>query len=213
MGELVLAAAVAGVPAARLLTYEHNESTREKSQGSHRPIEKTLDGQKKIFIVAEEINPWFSRRYEAISFLNFPGMAGAILFDRFTTWPMDWAPKWSLPLGMWGWRSLSWPLFSLPFWWLGGRGIDSFFASLSVNSKPSIRWFEAWGMGIFGVCVMILGSGLAFMSNSEDDFPEMRWVVAPCTMWFIFGAISFLAWWRQRRAVRMQRSETIAIVE
>jgi hypothetical protein len=142
-------------------------------------------------------------KFESISFLNLPGMFPSLLVDRFSrSWPDEWSPAWSQVLGMWGWRSVSWPIFCLPFWWLAGRGIDAFLASLTNENSQLIRWFEAWGVAVFGTCILVLGVGLTFSVNPFDDFPELRWLFVPAAMWFVFGLISLLAWFRQRRTFR-----------
>lgn len=122
--------------------------------------------------------------------------------------------SWSLQIfNMWTQRSLMWPILCLPFWWLAGRGVDGFLASLQISNKPSIRGFEAWAMALLGACIMILGTGLAFMSNAEEDGLTMRWLLVPGVIWFAFGIISWLAWWRQRKNSQSATQEMLSTNE
>lgn len=217
LGELILVLAVAGIPVTKLLMYERREAALTKNAVKDRPAVTFPITSGKILIFREEVNPWFSYRYEALSFLNFPGLFGGLLMDRlFPAWPQEWIPTWAEPLGMWGWRALSWPVFSVPFWWLAGRGLDSFIASLTrIDGSRSIRWFEGWGFAAIGALILVLCSGLSFMSDSElkSDSPEIHWLFLPGIMWFVFGLISLLAWWRQRRGRRALLAEILSTSE
>lgn len=194
--ELLLAAIIAGAPAARLL-YALHEHVWTSTKGAAAP--KELVNQINILLSTTKRN--YPDRYEAIAYLNLPGMFPQLLIDRFTSsWPEEWMPHWSEFLGMWGWRSLLWPILCLPFWWLSGRGIDAFIASISGDHTRKIRWFEAWGVAAFGLSILIFGAGLAITSGPGDEFPEMAWLLIPTAMWFVFGLISLLAWFRQRRS-------------
>jgi hypothetical protein len=165
-----------------------------------RGFQQVPDEQIRLWLLLEKNS--VPNKFETVAYLNFPGMLPALLIDRFTTWPNDWMPAWSDVLGMWGWRSISWSIFCLPFWWVAGRGLDAFLASLTDKKSQFICWFEAWGLAICGICICILGSGLAITAN--EDFPEMKWLFIPAAMWFVFGLISLLAWFRRRRAFGRQ---------
>ena len=206
---------MAGIPAARLAIYERRFPP-QSSNAKMKPYPHLPTGQQfQMVIITTEPNPWFRSRYEAIGLLNFPGMFGAVLIDRLTpAWPYDWTPAWTEPLGMWGWRALSWPVFDLPFWWLAGRGLDAFISSLNANNvNCRIRWFEGWGFAILGTIIAIFCAGLSLMPDPRGDFPEMRWQFLPGIMWFVFGLISLLAWWRQRRARGARLTEMHSITE
>jgi len=201
---------MAGIPAAKVLhAFRFNRID---------PRSQTANPGKVLIFATDQAEIWLRNqrktalpsRFEAITYLNFPGLFGSLLVDRFTTWPDDWTPAWAEPLGLWGWRALSWPIFCLPFWWLAGRGLDSFFASLASNgTKQRIPWFEAWGFAMLGIIILVLCFGLAVMTNSHDEFPAMRWLFVPGILWFISGLISLLAWWRQP-GVRSTTAETHA---
>lgn len=198
VGELLLAGVVAGLPAVRILTLAKS-----------RPIQRVRTDGKIILNVPPELEEnWLSEdgrrrfpdRFEAIWYLNFPGMLGEIAISLPTTWPESYQPGWAWPIGFEGFRALSWPFWALPFWWLAGRGIDAFVASLSESNSCIIRWYEAWGMALFGSLIFIVGTVVTLMINPHYDPPEMRWLHLPIAMWFVFGLMPLLAWIRQRRA-------------
>lgn len=201
VAELLLAGAVAGVPAARILRMEFTISHQAKTVVTIEPrvVIEMLDKENMQQSMSHHL--YAPDKFESISFLNLPGIFPALLIDRFSkSWPEEWSPAWSQVLGMWGWRSISWPLFCLPFWWLAGRGMDAFLASLGDTGLRVVRWYEAWGMALFGTWILVVGTVLMLMTTPDDGFPEMRWLYLPGAMWFVFGLMPLLAWFRQRRA-------------
>jgi len=98
VGELLLALVVAGLPAWRVLEEIRTHPLHTKRPEGGDLTSQIPSGQIEIWL-SNEKKPQFPNRFEAISFLNFPGVFGGILIDRFTTWPSEWQPRWSQPLG------------------------------------------------------------------------------------------------------------------
>ncbi len=181
------------------------------------PIRNSVaaDGRIKMVIPPELERIWFvddshkrfPDRFESISYLNLPAVLIEIPISLPTTWPESWRPKWAWALGLDGFRALSWPLWALPFWFFSGRGIDSYF-----RNGFHISAFEAFAMGLLSAAIAVATIGIAACVPSRDDEAYMRWMVVFCAMWFAFGVICQLAWWRQRR-YRRAVAETRARAE
>lgn len=204
VGELMLAAVVAGVPAVRILRAEKHEGSHSGKTLAQIDPSIVIDAIARMDMMQPKSHgPYLPNRFEWISFANFPGMFPSVLVARFSkSWPDEWSPSWSEGLGMWAWRSISWPILCLPFWWFAGRGVDAFLDSLSHKGTRYVRWFEAWGILAIVTFLAVVQAGLAIASNPNDGMPEMRWMLLPASMWFAFGLMPLLAWIRQRRFFR-----------
>ena len=128
--------------------------------------------------------------------------------DLPTTWPDSWYPSFPYPFGdLWFWRAVSWPIYALPLWWLGGRAIDSLRKGNPLFT-PRIHLFEAIIMGSIGTLTGIVGVGLFFTDESGSPRDGMKWVVVPSLLWLGLGILSIVAWIRQRRAFAMTQEQS-----
>jgi hypothetical protein len=187
--ELVLSAAIAGPPASRML--------RNPPQFS-----LAADGKIVIDLRNPAVQKWlagggsrFPSRFEDVWYLNMPACLVEIGISLPTSWPESYRPAWSWPVGLDGFRALTWPIWALPFWLFAGRGIDS------LLQRTSISAFEAFFMGLVGLCFGVLSVALACNPGPIDE-AYMRWMALPGLMWAALSVICQIAWWRQRRAKR-----------
>ncbi|NUQ29645.1 MAG: hypothetical protein HOQ35_14185 [Acidobacteriaceae bacterium] len=121
--------------------------------------------------------------------LDFPGVIGEILISLPTTWPATYHPS---HLMMDTWRDLTYPIFSLPFWWFAGTGWDTLFY------RRRIRWpFLLLGT-LLSVLFIVAYFGLkSAMDPSEQEGMGFHlWAVM---LWgFLFLSMP-IAWFRQWR--------------
>ena len=135
------------------------------------------------------VNGTAAREQKAITGLHVPGMFGEVLVSLPTTWPASWHPA-SIPL--FSWRSLSLPVFCLPFWWFVGVGLDGF----STNKRAH------WTLLLFGTLLsafmLFIAIGLNVMGVMERDtslFPQ----IAGLYLWAILFSIFPTLWLAQRK--------------
>ena len=145
--------------------------------------------------------PRFPSRFQDIAYLNIPAMLIEIGISLPTSWPMSYRPAWARPIGLDGFRALTWPIWALPFWFFAGRGIDSFFR------RGRISAFESFFMGLLGVAIAALGTGIVLVGPSENDPQYDAWIAVPAAMWLGFGVICQMAWWYQRRRRKTEALE------
>jgi hypothetical protein len=155
-------------------------------------------------LLLEEGGPRFPTRFESIAWLNLPGILVEIPLSLPTTWPDSYFPHWAWPIDLDGFRALSWPVWALPFWFGAGRGLDN------LEGYGNITAAEAFLMGLLSVA-MALCAIAASLAGSDPSLhpPYERWALLPIAMWFTFGAICQLAWWRQRRHTRSSKRGTV----
>jgi hypothetical protein len=195
--ELVVAAVVAGPSAVEMMRHPPH-------------LYRNLDG--KIIIdmrdpaVArwlQEGGPRFPSRFEDIYYLNVPAILIEIGISLPTSWPESYRPKWAWSIGLDGFRALTWPLWALPFWFLAGRGVDSFFLEDHISAV------EAFLMGLLGFATVLLGMGIAISEPSRLHPEYEAWIAAPAAMWFAFGVMCQLAWWLQRSGRKKQHGDSL----
>jgi hypothetical protein len=108
----------------------------------------------------QESGPRFPTRFENVYYLNIPAMLVEIGISLPTSWPESYRPAWAWPIGLFGFRALTWPIWALPFWFFAGRGVDGFFRIGHISAA------EAFFMGLLGVAVALWGIGIALSQPS-----------------------------------------------
>jgi hypothetical protein len=151
----------------------------------------------------KEGGPRFPTQFEDVWYLNVPAMLVEIGISLPTSWPESYRPAWAWPIGLDGFRALTWPVWAVPFWFLAGRGIDSFFG------RGHISAVEAFFMGLLGLAILLLGLGIALSEPSSLHPGYEAWMAAPAAMWFAFGVLCQMAWWFQRKGRKKQSAEPL----
>jgi hypothetical protein len=128
------------------------------------------------------------RYLEFFCALDFPGMIGEVLVSLPTSWPASWHPA---GISLQSWRPLSLPFYSLPAWWLVGRGLDA------LISRRRMHWL----LGVSGsllclLCIVVL-CGLWFGVPDRDD--DGAWIFWGLGLWGMGFGVLPVAWLRQRR--------------
>jgi len=111
------------------------------------------------------------------------------------------------------WRSLSWPIVGIVFWWIVGRGIDALLAARSGVLSPAITWAET------AVALLLtLFAGMCCVSFFVDDtiasesmFPwHAEYIAFPA--WILLGSATVFArivQWRIRRRLNAAPTEQV----
>lgn len=187
MLELVVSAVVAGPLAASML--RHPPQLFRNSDG------KIIIDMRDPAVARwlQEGGPRFPSRFEDIYYLNVPAILIEIGYSLPTSWPQSYRPHWAWPIGLDGFRALTWPIWALPFWWMAGRGIDSYFHGRRISA------FEAFLMALLGIFVFLVGAVVAFSESSSPPLSYEAWIALPAAMWLAFGVLCQMAWWLQRR--------------
>ncbi|HTW46509.1 MAG TPA: hypothetical protein VMD92_01100 [Acidobacteriaceae bacterium] len=153
----------------------------------------------------QEGGPHFPTRFEDIYYLNVPAMLVEIGISLPTSWPESYRPAWAWPIGLDGFRALTWPIWALPFWFFAGRGIDSF------TGRGQISAIEAFFMGLLGFAVAFLGLGIVLSEPSSLHPGYEAWMAAPAAMWSAFGVVCQMAWWLQRKNRRERAEQPVKV--
>lgn len=201
VAELLVAAAVAGPPAVQLM--------RSPPRFYRLPNGKfTIDMRNPaVQRWLADGGPRFPSRFEDVWYLNFP----AILLEMptgllATAVRGDYRPAWTWPLGPDGYRALTLPTFALPFWFLAGRGIDA------LGKRGRTTAFEAFLMGFIGLAMLLSAAAFLFSGSDPSLHPAYeQWAQVPIAMWFAFGVICQIAWWRQRAERKAKNSMPVPI--
>jgi hypothetical protein len=179
--ELVVSGVVAGPPAAHWLRHPPK-------------LCRAADGKIVIDLRDPAVKQWmqqggprFPTRFEDIYYLNVPAMLVEIGISLPTSWPESYRPAWAWPIGLDGFRALTWPIWALPFWFFAGRGIDSFFQRGRISAAEAVL------MGLLGAAIALFGTGLALSEPTELHPGYEAWIAAPAAMWFAFGVMCPMA--------------------
>ena len=138
--------------------------------------------------------------------INFPAMlTEAAVSGIMRTWPDSWRPHafGPLPAGLFAWRGLIFPLYSLPFWWFAGFGLDAAF------TRRHLRWPVLLAGTILFVLFAIVATGMA-LTTEHRDRDDMAFVFCGLALWTALWATFPFAWLRtfleRRRSKRTQAS-------
>ncbi len=122
----------------------------------------------------------------------------------------------SVPSGMYPeyWRSISWPIVGIIFWWIAGRGIDALLASRSRNLFPKITIAETIVALLLTGSVGLLFAGFIIDPSIRAEFIlPWRLGIVSCVLWIFLGAATVVArvvQWRLRRQLRAEVRERTA---
>jgi hypothetical protein len=123
-------------------------------------------------------------RFSAPAVLNIPCSLFGLL--RQETVPRGFSPEL--------WRSLTWPVLGIVFWWIAGRSIDALVASRRGFLSPQITWIELF----VAILVVALGTvdWVLFLSGPNDRsgfvFPWPS-ALAASGLWMLLGGTSVVA--------------------
>jgi hypothetical protein len=110
------------------------------------------------------------------------------------------------------WRSISWPLVGVVFWWIAGRGIEALTASRRHVSVPSITWAEVLMASLVIVFASMLCVGFFVDPSIRDEFIyPWRWAIAASVLWILLGTATIagrVMQWRIKQSIKKQPNLT-----
>jgi hypothetical protein len=116
----------------------------------------------------------------------------------------EWAPR-----GVYffhAWRAVSWPIISIPFWWLVGLSIEALSASRHDLIQPRIGWA--------GTCVAVLlfaSGAVVAVGTLVDRSSHHAWTLIlfgiGAALWAVLGGLTIAAPTVQRRIRRRLTGE------
>jgi len=136
----------------------------------------------------------FPSHFEDVYYLNIPAILIEIPISLPTSWPDSYRPSWAWPLGLDGFRAITWPIWALPFWFFAGRGVDT------LTKRGHVTAGETFLMGFLALAMLLFAAADLFAGSDRSIHqPYEQWALLPIAMWIAFGIICQIAWWRQRR--------------
>ena len=150
---------------------------------------KSLPESEVLKLPWQEKIPFYGRRgcvrtsYHAIMILYEPGIFGEMV-SSVRTWPDSWYPKGFL---LESWRSLTFPFFCLPMWWLRvGKGLDV------VLRDRRLHWSTLTFSTLLGGILYIVISFAVSVGVPASD--RTMWVTGGAVLWAALFAVFPLAW-------------------
>lgn len=135
------------------------------------------------------------QEWQTVAAINLPGMVIEVVISLPLSWPSTWRPA---GMSFYSWRTISYPFFCLPAWWLVGRGLDGLFRRVRLS----------WLMLLIGsiLCALCLFVLLGFRFGlSPQDRAGMRWPMWGLGLWGLGFGVLPAAWLRQSFAARRKR--------
>jgi hypothetical protein len=106
------------------------------------------------------------------------------------------------------WRSITWPLSGLIFWWMIGRGVESLASARRNDLSPTLTWLEVTVAAFVVIIASVFCAGLVLDPDKREGiiYPWV-WMAAACAMWILLGTSTIVAWAIQCRMRRRRRRE------
>jgi hypothetical protein len=121
--------------------------------------------------------------------------------DRFSKdWPDTWHPD---GLTVFDWRAITFPIYTLPFWWFAGFGLDT----LLKHRHP--RWPALLVGTILFSIFFLLTLGMKLSPGVETDRAVTVPILVGCILWTLLFATFPVAWILRglgRRALAKQKA-------
>lgn len=136
-------------------------------------------------------------RFIAPAMLNFPAMVISLPYAMFSADHREWMPR---GMDFEAWRSMTWPIVGLLFWWIAGRACDSLAALRHSIIAPRLRWLDLL-ISLISIIAGVLCLGLV-IGFHEDPRIARALLAASGVLWLALGAATWIAriWqWRVRR--------------
>jgi hypothetical protein len=131
--------------------------------------------------------------------INLPAIFVELPIDRcLPDWPDTWYPPY---FTLFSWRALTFPLYSIPFWWFAGLGMDAVFG------RRNSRWPVLTIGTVVFTLFLVLCIGLTVTRGVEDDPAVTRPILAGCILWPLLFSAFPIAWIRKglnRRASQLR---------
>jgi hypothetical protein len=147
-------------------------------------------------------------RYWTPLIINFPAAMLSIPYAAVSQDKMEWTPK---GMSFWYWRAVSWPTIGILFWWLAGRGVETFLAALRRGVISGLG-LVGLASGVYFVLVGGICALLYFCATvplEGPDGPSLGLMLFSGIVWILFGATTICAFVIQRRIRRRSNHATL----
>jgi len=191
VAELLLCAALVE-PFAGFLIFQMRPAARADSTKAERPV---LDLDLQRVQTPEE------KRAERLSMLRIWIPALLNLPCVF----LGLARKELVPNGVFSelWRSFTWPIVGVIFWWIAGRGLEALLAARRRVLSPVITWIEVFISSLICTFCLLLLFGFLLDPDMRTGVIYPWYLVVPASgLWVLLGATTVAArisQWRIRR--------------
>jgi hypothetical protein len=133
--------------------------------------------------------------------IDVPANFVELPIDRFSNaWPDTWHPD---GLTVFDWRAITFPIYTLPFWWFAGFGLDT----LLKRRRP--RWPVLLVGTILSALSLFLTIGMSLANGIETDRAITVPILIGGILWNLLFATFPVAWILRglaRRALAKQRA-------
>jgi len=130
--------------------------------------------------------------------INVPTLWFAVPYVAISQDKQEWAPR---GMDFLSWRTISWPIIGILFFYIGGRGIEAFLALLKKQIEPRLAWFDMAFSVMSFLASLVLLSGLIFARDLLEEV-HTSFVFSVGVMWLFLSTNCFACrvWqWRLRR--------------
>jgi hypothetical protein len=122
----------------------------------------------------------------AINGIDVPANFVEMPIDGFSkAWPDTWSPD---GLTVSDWRAITFPIYTLPFWWFAGFGLDT------LLNRHHPRWPVLLIGTILFAVFFLLTLIVSFTKGVETDRSVTVPIVVGCIVWNLFFATFPVAW-------------------
>lgn len=191
VGELLLCAALVE-PFVGFLIVQMRPTSRADSTKAERPV-LNLDLQRVQTPEEKRAERLLMLRIWVPALLNLPCVFLGL------------ARKELVPNGVFSelWRSFTWPIVGVIFWWIAGRGLEALLAYRRRVLLPVITWIEVFVSSLICTFCLLLLFGFLLDPSMRTGVIYPWYLVAPASgLWVLLGAATIaarIAQWRIRR--------------
>jgi len=192
VAELLLCAALVE-PFAGFLIFQVRPASRADSTKAERPPALNLDLQRVQTLEEKRAGRLLMLRIWIPALLNLPCVFLGL------------ARKELVPNGVFSelWRSFTWPIVGVIFWWIAGRGLEALLACRRRVLLPVITWIEVLVASLICMFCLLLLFGFLLDPDMRTGVIYPWYLVAPAGgLWVLLGAGTIaarIAQWRIRR--------------
>lgn len=168
---------------------EQSEKMLSDLKTLHDPTES------QVFVFAASIDRGPAHYW--INGIDLPANFVELILDRASKmWPDTWHPE---GFTVFSWRAITFPIYSLPFWWFAGFGLDAM-----LKRRHPRRWVLLLGSALFLVflALAVLNAG----SSHPVEEPEVSLpITVGVWLWtllfgcFVVASVGRLRSWRKSR--------------
>jgi hypothetical protein len=160
-------------------------------------------------------NPAFDRwmkaqqtTFQAVTFLNFPGVIFELPAEMFTPNGQVWAPE---RVEHELWSAVTLPVLALPFWWMAGRGLEALLSAKKRLIAPRLRWFETGVSSLLLAAGLTMAIGCLFFAGPDEGDRIIRTMGTAGGVWAVLGSFTVVAKYLQWKMSRNHSLDSTSV--